>query len=97
MLIKNGFVVDPKNDIYEIKDLAICDGKIVDSVDPESAEIIDAEGRMVVAGGVEIHVISPHPKLIQDEFSDVINLGWIPTHIQIYVVLVSGLVFHPLL
>jgi formylmethanofuran dehydrogenase subunit A len=63
LLIKNGFVVDPKNDIFEIKDLAIQDGKIVESVDPESAETIDAKGSMVVAGGVEIHAHLATPKV----------------------------------
>jgi formylmethanofuran dehydrogenase subunit A len=63
LLIKNGFVVDPKNDIFEVKDLAIQDGKIVESVDPESTETIDAEGRMVVAGGVEIHAHLATPKV----------------------------------
>ncbi len=44
-------------------DLAIQDGKIVDSVSPESAEIIDAENRMVVAGGVDIHAHLATPKV----------------------------------
>jgi formylmethanofuran dehydrogenase subunit A len=63
MLIKNGFVVDPKNSIFEVKDLAIEDGKIVESVDTGSAEVIDAEGRMVVAGGVDIHAHLATPKV----------------------------------
>jgi formylmethanofuran dehydrogenase subunit A len=63
MLIRNGFVVDPKNEIFEVKDIAIQDGKVVESVNPESAEIIDAEGRMVVPGGVEIHAHLATPKV----------------------------------
>ncbi|MFW9984361.1 MAG: formylmethanofuran dehydrogenase subunit A, partial [Candidatus Odinarchaeota archaeon] len=63
ILIKNGFVVDPKQKIREIKDIAIQDGKIVESVDPGAAEVIDAEGRMVVAGGVEIHAHLATPKV----------------------------------
>lgn len=63
ILIKNGFVVDPQQKIHEIKDIAIQDGKIVESVDPESSEVIDAEGRMVVAGGVEIHAHLATPKV----------------------------------
>ncbi|MFW9831540.1 MAG: formylmethanofuran dehydrogenase subunit A [Candidatus Thorarchaeota archaeon] len=63
LIIKNGFVVDPKNQIFEVKDIAIKDGKIVESVDPESAKNIDAENRMVVAGGVEIHAHLATPKV----------------------------------
>ncbi|MFX1244764.1 MAG: formylmethanofuran dehydrogenase subunit A [Promethearchaeota archaeon] len=63
IVIKNGFLIDPKNMIFEVKDLAIQDGKIVESVNPESAEIIDAKGRMVVAGGVEIHAHLATPKV----------------------------------
>ncbi|MFX1562673.1 MAG: formylmethanofuran dehydrogenase subunit A [Promethearchaeota archaeon] len=63
ILIKNGFVLDPKNKVNEIKDIAIQDGKIVESVNSESAEIIDAEGRMVVAGGVDIHAHLATPKV----------------------------------
>lgn len=63
MLIKNGFVVDPKNKINEVKDIAIQDGKIVEDVNPESAEVVDAIGRMVVAGGVDIHAHLATPKV----------------------------------
>lgn len=63
MIIRNGFVVDPKNKVHEVKDLAIQDGKIVESVDPEAAETIDAKGHVVVAGGVEIHAHLATPKV----------------------------------
>ncbi len=62
-LIQNGFVIDPKNDVFEVKDIAIQDGKIVESVDPQSAEIIDAKGKMVVPGGIEIHAHLATPKV----------------------------------
>ncbi len=63
MIIRNGFVVDPKNNIQEVRDIEIKDGKIVDSVDSEGAEIIDAKGLLVVPGGVEIHAHLATPKV----------------------------------
>jgi len=63
LLIRNGFVVDPKNGVSEVKDLAVQDGKIVESVDPNEAEVIDAGGRLVVPGGVEIHAHLATPKV----------------------------------
>ena len=55
ILIKNGFVFDPVSGIKgDKKDIAIKDGKIVESV-ANSAKIIDAAGMTVMAGGVDIH------------------------------------------
>jgi formylmethanofuran dehydrogenase subunit A len=56
--IKNGRVYDPINTINnQIKDIWIKNGKIVskDQVDPSRAEIIDASGKIVMPGGVDIH------------------------------------------
>ena len=56
ILIKNGFVVDPLNKINCQKmDIAIKDGKIVEKVNEKTAQIIDASGLTVMAGGVDIH------------------------------------------
>ncbi|MCW4005230.1 MAG: formylmethanofuran dehydrogenase subunit A [Candidatus Bathyarchaeota archaeon] len=56
MLIKNGFVFDPINNINgEKMDIAIKDGKIVEKVDESTAQIIDASGKTVMAGAVDIH------------------------------------------
>jgi len=56
LLIKNGFVYDPINDVNGVKmDIAIRDGKIVETVDENSARIIDASGMVVMPGGVDIH------------------------------------------
>ena len=56
ILIKNGFVVDPINKInLEKMDIAIKDGKIVEKVNEKNAQIIDASGMTVMAGGVDIH------------------------------------------
>ena len=56
MLIKNGFVFDPINGINGEKiDISIRDGKIVETVNPNDAHIIDATGLTVMPGGVDIH------------------------------------------
>ncbi len=56
MLIKNGFVFDPINGINgEKMDIAIKNGKIVESVNSRKAKKIDATGLIVMPGGVDIH------------------------------------------
>ena len=56
LLIKNGFVVDPLNKIdCEKMDIAIKDGKIVEKVNEKKAQVIDASGKLVMSGGVDIH------------------------------------------
>ena len=53
--IINGKVYDPINDIDgEIRDVCIRGGKIVDSVG-EDAKVIDASGKVVMPGGVDMH------------------------------------------
>ena len=54
-IIKNGHVFDPVQGIKgDKKDIAIKDGKIVDKVG-SGAKVIDASGKTVMAGAVEIH------------------------------------------
>ncbi|MBD3215965.1 MAG: formylmethanofuran dehydrogenase subunit A [Candidatus Lokiarchaeota archaeon] len=53
--IKNGIVYDPLNDIDgEKRDIYIKDGVVVDKADPDAKEI-DASGKVVMPGGVDIH------------------------------------------
>jgi formylmethanofuran dehydrogenase subunit A len=55
IILKNGRVYDPKNKIDgEIMDLSVSGGKIVDKVNGKAKEI-DLKGRMVMAGGVDMH------------------------------------------
>jgi len=62
-LIKNGFVFDPVQGINgDTKDIAIKDGKIVESVGSGAKEI-DAAGKTVMAGGVDIHAHVAGPKV----------------------------------
>ncbi len=53
--IKNGKVYDPINQIDgKVMDICIKDGKIVDKL-PKNAPSIDAQGMVVMPGGVDIH------------------------------------------
>jgi len=54
LLIRNGFVYDPLNNVDgEKMDIAIYGGKIVEKV--ENAETVDASGMVVMPGGVDLH------------------------------------------
>ncbi len=59
LLIKNGHVIDPKNNIDGVKDIAVTNGKIakVDNDIPaaQSKKTIDATGLYVVPGLIDIH------------------------------------------
>ena len=58
MIIKNGHVVDPAQDINVITDVVIDKGKIVctgDSSSYGSANIIDAKGKIVTPGLIDFH------------------------------------------
>jgi len=55
LLIKNGYVYDPINKIDgEKMDIAVKDGKIVETVSSD-AKVIDATNMLVMPGGVDIH------------------------------------------
>jgi len=63
MIIKNGYVFDPISGIKgDKKDISIKDGKIVDKVSSK-AQVIDAAGKTVMAGGVDIHAHVVGPKV----------------------------------
>lgn len=58
ILIKNGYVYDPLNNINgEKMDIAIKNGKIVSpsGIDETEAKIINASGKVVMPGGVDLH------------------------------------------
>lgn len=61
--IVNGKLHDPTNNIDgEIRDICIKNGKIVDSVDAD-AKKIDAQGMVIMPGGVDIHCHIAGPKV----------------------------------
>lgn len=52
--VRNGFVIDPMNGVFEVKDVFVKNGRIVESLDkPEM--VVDAKGKVVVAGGIDVH------------------------------------------
>jgi formylmethanofuran dehydrogenase subunit A len=62
-IVKGGFIVDPTRKINgDVGDIAIKDGKIVEKVS-SSAKVIDAKGKVVMAGGVDIHSHVAGPKV----------------------------------
>jgi formylmethanofuran dehydrogenase subunit A len=63
IIIRNGHVFDPVQGIKGDKaDVAIKDGKIVDKVG-SGAKVIDAKGKTVMAGAVEVHTHIAGPKV----------------------------------
>ncbi len=66
ILIKNGIVYDPLNNVNgEVMDLAIKNGKIVsvNEIDESKAKVIDASGKVVMPGGVDLHSHIAGPKV----------------------------------
>lgn len=59
ILLKGGHVIDPKNNINEIMDVAILDDKVVavsKNIDPKkAAQIVDVKGMYVTPGLIDIH------------------------------------------
>ena len=58
MVIKGGHLIDPKNSINEIMDVAIKEDKIVliaKNIDAKQAQVVDATGLYVTPGLIDIH------------------------------------------
>lgn len=56
IIIKNGYVFDPLNRIDgEQKDIILSKGKVVESVKERDAVVINASGKIVMPGGVDLH------------------------------------------
>ena len=60
LLLKGGHVIDPRNGINRLQDVAVADGKIAllaDSIHPsEAAKTVDVSGLYVTPGLIDIHV-----------------------------------------
>ena len=60
LLLKGGHVIDPRNKISAVRDVAIADGKVAAvaaNINPaEALKVVDASGHYVTPGLVDIHV-----------------------------------------
>jgi dihydroorotase len=75
LVIKNGRVVDPSQDVDTIGDVAIEDGiirEIARGIDSTGSEIIDASGLIVAPGFIDMHVHLREPGF---EHSETIETG----------------------
>jgi dihydroorotase len=77
ILIKNGSVIDPANEIDQKLDILVLDGKIVKSGKPgaissNGAQVIDAAGRLIVPGLIDMHVHLREPGF---EYKETIATG----------------------
>ena len=55
LIIKNGRVIDPANNIDEVRDVFVVGGKIATAA-AKDAEVIEAAGRIVTPGLIDMHV-----------------------------------------
>ena len=55
LVIRNGRVIDPVNDVDEVRDVWVVDGRITATA-AKDAEVIDATGRIVSPGLIDMHV-----------------------------------------
>lgn len=75
LLIKNGIVVDPANNLEEKLDILISDNKIEKvekNISEKNAEIIDASGLVVMPGFIDMHVHFREPGY---EYKETIESG----------------------
>ncbi|ATX78760.1 dihydroorotase [Mariprofundus aestuarium] len=58
LLIKNGHIIDPANGLDEVANLWIVEGKVaaIGAYDGEADEVIDADGKIVCPGLIDMHV-----------------------------------------
>lgn len=59
ILIKGGRVIDPANSIDEVRDVLVCNGEIVKvekDIEDKAERIIDAKGKWVMPGLIDLHV-----------------------------------------
>lgn len=75
LLIRGGRLVDPANGLDEIFDLLIEDGliaKVEKNIQAEAAEVIDATGKVVMPGFIDLHVHLREPGF---EYKETIETG----------------------
>jgi len=55
LVIKNGRVIDPANNVEEVRDVFVVDGKIAAAAGKDP-EVIEAAGKIVTPGLIDMHV-----------------------------------------
>ena len=55
LVVKNGRVIDPANNVDEVRDVFVVDGKIATTA-AKDAEVIEAAGKIVTPGLIDMHV-----------------------------------------
>jgi dihydroorotase len=76
LLVRQGRVIDPANNVDAVQDLLIADGKIEklgkNLAAPADAEVVDARGKVVCPGFIDIHV---HLREPGDEYKETVQTG----------------------
>jgi dihydroorotase len=77
ILIKNGRVIDPANKVDEKLDILVSDGKIAElgkpgSLSADGWQVIDAAGKVIVPGLIDVHVHLREPGF---EYKETISTG----------------------
>ena len=65
LVVKGGRVIDPSHKLDAIRDVAMANGRIAaigTNLPPGGAETIDARGKLVVPGLIDIHTHARAPK-----------------------------------
>ena len=72
ILIQNGRVIDPSQDMDRLTNVLIVDGRIAgyDAVGDGRAEVLEARGRIVAPGLIDMHVHLREPGFEEDETID---------------------------
>jgi len=94
LLIKNGHVIDPKNNVNGVKALAIYNGRIVPYEEGEEAKhIIDAKGKFVFPGLIDAHAHMFH------DGSDIgicADIAYLPTGVTAAIDATAGVSTYPI-
>ncbi len=89
MLIRGGTVVDPSQGLHALRDVRLADGRVAEIGDGLSArpgeEVVDARGRLVVPGLIDLHVhvfwggshygLDPDPHCLATGTTTVVDAG----------------------
>ncbi len=75
LLIKNGFLIDPANNIEDTLDLLIVEGRVVrvgKNLSEPNAQILDVKGAVIAPGFIDVHV---HLREPGQEYKETIATG----------------------